>query len=48
MAKPIRATPKLTREETNKFIARMIKVENSKPSASEKRLAKKLIQDFGC
>lgn len=48
MAKPIRATPKLTAKETSSFISEMINVEKTRIPASEKKLAKKICSEFSC
>ena len=42
MAKPIRSTPTLVGEEANKFLERMIVVENSPISKTDKELAEQI------
>jgi hypothetical protein len=44
MAKPIKATPDLVGEEANKFLKKMLKVENSKITEREKQIAIKVIE----
>ena len=48
MAKPIRATPKLNQSETTSFLSNMIRIEQSKITASDKKLAKEIFTDFFC
>jgi hypothetical protein len=48
MAKAIRATPKLTKIETNDFISSMLSIERNKVSKSDKILAKEIIDNFSC
>ncbi len=42
MAKPIRSTPELKGELANKFLSRMIKMENSKITRQDKVLSKEI------
>ena len=42
MAKPIRATPKLTVAETKVFIENMVEMDNSKPSAEDRKIIKQI------
>ena len=42
MAKPIKSTPELTGEEANKFLERMIKVEQSPVTVKQKFFAKEI------
>jgi hypothetical protein len=46
MAKPIRATPKLTVVETNFFLKSMTKNDKAKITASDKEIAKNIINCF--
>jgi len=42
MAKPIRATPKLNKEESEEFLKNMIFIENSKINRIDKELAQQI------
>lgn len=42
MAKPIKSTPELTGEEANKFLEKMIKMEQSKITTKQRSLAKEV------
>lgn len=42
MAKPIKSTPELSGEEANKFLERMIKVENSKITLKQRELSREI------
>ena len=42
MAKPIRATPELVGEEADKFLEKMLNVEESKITVKQKSLAKEI------
>lgn len=42
MAKPIRSTPELTGEEADKFLEKMIKVEESRITENQKIFAKEI------
>jgi len=42
MAKPIRATPKLNKEESEKFLRSMILIENSKINKIDKEIAQQI------
>lgn len=46
MAKPIKSTPELTGDEANKFLERMIKVENSKITAKQRCLREEMEQNM--
>ena len=46
MAKPIKATPTLVGKEADRFIERMIRVENSKITQEQKRETKEIIQNI--
>ncbi len=43
MAKPIRATPTLNTEESNRFIAEMLAVQNRKINKTEKEIVKAIL-----
>lgn len=42
MAKPIRATPKLNKEESKEFIKNMVLIENSKINEMDKKLSQQI------
>jgi hypothetical protein len=46
MAKPIKATPDLVGEEANRFIIKMLKIEKSKITKKEIKLAEEIQKNF--
>jgi hypothetical protein len=44
MAKPIKATPDLVGEEANRFLRKMICIENSKITKKDRELAQKVME----